>query len=57
MAKWIQAAIKHPGAFTKSAHKAGESVSEFAQDKKHAGGVTGRRARLALVLKGLHHAK
>jgi hypothetical protein len=28
--KWIQGAIKHPGAFTKKADEAGMSTSEFA---------------------------
>lgn len=56
MANWIQGAIKHPGALTKKAHKAGESPMEFAQEKKHASGTTGKQARLALVLKGLHKA-
>lgn len=51
--KWIAGAIKHPGAFTKQAHEAGESVSEYAESKKHAGGTTGKRARLALTLKKL----
>lgn len=57
MANWIKGAIKHPGSFTKQAKSAGESVSEFAQEKKHASGKTGQRARLALVLKGLNSAK
>lgn len=57
MSNWIKGAIKHPGAFTKQAHAAGESVSEFAREKAHAPGKTGQRARLALVLKGLRHAK
>ena len=54
---WIQGAIKHPGALTRSAHKAGQSVSKFAQAHKHDSGKTGQRARLAIVLKGLRHAK
>jgi len=48
--KWIQSAIKHPGSFTKSANRAGKSVHEFAELKKHASGTLGRRARLALTL-------
>ena len=50
---WISSAIKHPGSFTKSAKKAGESVSEYEQDKKGAAGVLGKRARLALTLSKL----
>lgn len=56
MANWIAGAIKHPGSFTKQAHKAGESVSAFAQDKKHASGKTGQQARLAISLAGFHKA-
>lgn len=50
---FIQKAIKHPGAFTKSAKAAGKSVAEYAQEEKHAGGVTGKRARLAITLRKL----
>lgn len=50
---FIQKAIKHPGSFTKQAKGAGESVAEYAQDKKHASGVTGKRARLAITLRKL----
>ncbi len=49
--KWIQSAIKRPGAFTAQAKRAGESVGEFAREKQHAGGKTGRRARLAMTLR------
>lgn len=51
--KWIQKAIKHPGSFTRAAKRAGKSVSEYAQEKKHAKGTLGKRARLALTLKHL----
>ena len=58
MAKhWIQEAVKKPGSFTKQADKAGKSVSAYAQEKKDAPGKTGKRARLAIVLKGLRNAK
>lgn len=30
--KWIQGAIKHPGAFTKKAEAAGKTVKEYAAD-------------------------
>ncbi len=53
MANWIQGAIKKPGAFTAEAKSAGESVGKFAQEKKHAGGKTGQRARLAITLRKL----
>ena len=52
--KWIAGAIKKPGSFTKQAQAAGKSVSAFAQEKKSAGGVTGKRARLALTLKSFN---
>ena len=55
MANWIAGAIKHPGALTRSAHRAGQSPMAFAKSHAGAGGVTGRRARLALTLSKLHH--
>jgi hypothetical protein len=55
--KWIQGAIKHPGSFTRQAKAAGKGVHEYAEEKKHAGGKTGRRARLALILGGMSHEK
>lgn len=54
MANFIAGAIKHPGALTKSAHAAGESPMEFAQEHKHSSGKTGARARFALLLKSFH---
>lgn len=51
--KFIQEAIKHPGAFTAQAKKAGKSAGEFAQEKKGAKGTIGRRARLAITLRKL----
>lgn len=49
--KWIQGAVKKPGAFTASAKRAGESVGEFAREKAHAPGKVGQRARFALAMK------
>ncbi len=43
--KFIQKAIKRPGALTAKAKKAGESVSEFARAKEHTSGRTGDEAR------------
>lgn len=58
MAKhWIAGAIKHPGALTKQADKAGESPMTFAAKHQHDAGKTGQRSRLAMVLKGLKKAK
>lgn len=52
MAKnWINGAIKHPGAMTKAAHKAGQSNSQYEQSHKGDAGKAGQRARLAIVLK------
>lgn len=46
--KWMQGAVKHPGAFTKQAEKAHMGVQAFAEKKQDAPGITGQRARLAL---------
>lgn len=55
MAKWIQRAIKHPGALRRELGvKAGQKISKAklaAAAKK--GGKTGRRARLAQTLQKL----
>ena len=54
--KWIQGAIKHPGALHKELHvKAGEKIPAAklnAAAKK--GGKIGQRARLAKTLKKMH---
>lgn len=49
--KWIQGAVKKPGAFTAMAKRAGKSVSELAHEKAHASGLAGQRARFALAMK------
>lgn len=57
MAKnWIAGAVKHPGAMTAAAKRAGESNSEYEQQHKDEGGKAGERARFALTMKGLHKA-
>lgn len=53
---FIQKAIKHPGSFTRSAKAAGKGVQEYAREKQHAKGKTGKRARLALTLAKMHHS-
>ena len=54
MAKhWIAKAIKHPGALTAQAKKAGESPMQFAEQHKGDSGTTGKRARLAITLRGM----
>jgi hypothetical protein len=56
--KWIQKAIKHPGALHKSLGvpegKKIPSGKLAAAAKK--GGKLGKRARLAQTLKGMHHS-
>ena len=54
--KWIQSAIKHPGALhralgVKKGHKIRESLLRSAAKKP---GKLGRRARLALTLRKMH---
>jgi len=53
--KWIAGAIKHPGALTRQAKAAGQSITEFCAGKTK--GTTGKRCTLAKTLKGLprHH--
>jgi hypothetical protein len=55
--KWIQKAIKHPGALRKQLHVKGDKPIPKgkldAAAKK--GGKIGARARLAETLKGMHH--
>ena len=55
--KWIQGAIKHPGALRKSLHvKAGEKIPEGKLEKaEHSKNPkTAKRARLAETLKKMH---
>jgi hypothetical protein len=61
MAKnWIQGAIKHKGAFTAKAHKAGSTVAEYAskvlKSSSKASANTKHQATLAKTLKGFHKA-
>jgi len=55
MANWIEGAIKHPGAFSAKAHKAGKSTRAFASEHADSSGTLGRQARLAKTLMGMHH--
>lgn len=52
--KWIQKAIKHPGALTRKAKSAGTSTMAFARAHRSSKGTTGRQARLAITLSRLH---
>lgn len=59
--KWIQGAIKHPGAFTKKAEAAGKTVKEYAAEvsanpEKH-DEKTVRQANLAKTLSKLRKKK
>lgn len=56
--KFIQKAIKRPGALTEKAKRAGESINEFAEGHKHDSGTTGQEARFyENVLKPATHEK
>jgi hypothetical protein len=55
--KFISKAIKHPGALTAQAKRAGETPMEFARQHQGDGGTTGRRARLAITLSHLRKKK
>jgi hypothetical protein len=52
---WIAGAIKHPGAATAAAKQEGKSVGAWAQEHKGDKGTTGKRARLAITLRKMHH--
>ena len=56
MAKgWIKKATSGAhGQFRKKAEAAGESTRAYAEEKKDAPGKTGRQARLAMTLMGMH---
>jgi hypothetical protein len=49
--------VKHPGAFSASAHRAGKSTHAFAEEKKGASGTSGKRARLALAFEKMRAKK
>jgi len=52
--KWIQGAIKHPGALTRKAKAAGMTVSAYmAHPPKGASSTTNRQISLAKTLKKL----
>ena len=50
MAKWIQKAIKRPGAFTKKAKKAGKSVGAYATTVLKKGSKASARTKKQAVL-------
>lgn len=55
--KWIQKAVKHPGALTRKAHKAGQSVSEYAHKHDEGNSRTAKQARLAETFAKMRHKK
>lgn len=54
---WIKDAIKHPGAETKAAKKAGMSTHAYMEKHKDAPGKAGARARLGLRLSAMAKKK
>jgi hypothetical protein len=56
--KWIQNAIKHPGALTAKAKAAGMSLAAFeAHPPKNISATTRRQINLAKTLKTFHRGK
>jgi hypothetical protein len=57
MADWIASAIKHPGAFSKAAKRAGKSTAAYAtqvlKPGSRASATTKKRANLAKTLANL----
>jgi hypothetical protein len=52
---WVHGAIKRPGALTRKAKAAGETVAEFSQKHKHDSGRTGDQSRLAITMRKFKH--
>uniref|UniRef100_A0A6M3XIY3 Uncharacterized protein n=1 Tax=viral metagenome TaxID=1070528 RepID=A0A6M3XIY3_9ZZZZ len=55
--KWIQGAIKRPGAFSAKAKNAGMSTAAYAKKKKGTPGQVGKQARLAMTLAKMRKKK
>lgn len=56
--RWIQKATEGShGQFRKKAEAAGESTAEFASEHAGDSGKTGKQARLAKALMGMHHKR
>jgi hypothetical protein len=47
--KWMQKAVKRPGALTAKAKRAGMSVQAYALKHEHDSGLTGEEARFAVT--------
>ena len=52
--KWIQKAVKHPGASTRAAAREGVSLTEWISEHKGDSGVAGKRARLAATFRKMN---
>lgn len=56
--KWIAGATENAhGQFREKAEHAGKSTRAFAEEHQGDAGKTGKQARLALTLMGMHHKK
>ncbi len=55
--RWIQGAIRRPGAFAAGARRAGMTTHAYARATRHAPGRLGRQARLALTLEALRRRR
>ncbi len=55
--KWIQKAIKHPGAEKRAAARAGMSTHAYMEKHKGDSGKSGARARLGLRLSAMAKGK
>lgn len=54
--KWVKAATADShGQFRAKAEHAGETTRQYAAEHKGDSGTTGKEARLALALMGMHH--
>jgi len=49
--------VKHPGAFTAAAKRAGEGTQEYAREHQSDSGTLARRARSALGFAAMRHKK
>ena len=55
--KWISGAIKHEGAETQAAKRAGMSTHAYMVKHEHDSGTAGRRARLGLLLSRMNRSR
>jgi len=51
--RWIKGAIKRPGALTRKAKAAGQSVNSFCAGRMKGSSRTARQCRLAKTLRGM----